>query len=84
MIFDKKAMIAAFIAELNEDNAPVAPLDRKESEEEFFRLLQLNVHTGKYDQEYCDLLIDTVSLMEDKEFSELCERMKNKFPNLEV
>lgn len=84
MIFNKKAMIAAFLAELNEDNQPAVERPRQESELEFFRLLQLNVSKGAYDQEYCDLLILSVSTMDDETFSGLCETMKNKFPDLEV
>ena len=84
MIFNKKAMIAAFLAELNEDNQPATQRPRHESESEFFRLLQLNVSKGACDQDYCDLMIMTVANMDDETFSDLCETMKNKFPNLEV
>ena len=84
MIFNKKAMIAAFLAELNEDNQPATQRPRHESESEFFRLLQLNVSKGTCDQDYCDLMIMTVANMDDETFSDLCETMKNKFPNLEV
>ena len=84
MIFNKKVMIAAFLAELNEDNQPTMERPRQESELEFFRLLQLNVSKGTYDQEYCDLLILSVSTMDDETFAGLCETMKNKFPDLEV
>jgi|TARA_R110000764_G_scaffold121698_1_gene209361 hypothetical protein len=85
MVIDKKAMIAAFLEEMNDLNnsVPIFP-SRKDSETEFKRLLQLNVDKGAYTQEYCDVLVKSVILMDDEEFSGLCERMRSKYPGLGV
>tara|TARA_B110000211_G_scaffold7298_1_gene7995 strand:- start:1018 stop:1272 length:255 start_codon:yes stop_codon:yes gene_type:complete len=84
MKFDREAMIADFLAEMAELNKPIEKPSRDSIEAAFFKLLQVNVDKGFYDQDYCNRLFGGVSDMSDEALSYLYDKMKNLFPNLEV
>ncbi len=84
MKFDKQAMIAAFLQEMEELNAEKAPPSRTEIELQFSKLLQVNVKRGSYEQQYCDDLSNAMFTLSDEEIFAMYEVMKERFPFLEV
>ena len=84
MKFDREAMIADFLSDMAELDKPVEKPSRDTIEAAFFKLLQVNVDKGVYDQEYCARLFSGVSDMSDDTIFYLYDEMKNRFPNLEV
>ena len=84
MKFDKQKMIADFLEEMEELNRPSLRPARSTIETEFNELLQNNVNKGFYAQERCTELSTALFEMSDEVLYNLYDKMKNKFPNLEV
>lgn len=77
-------MIADFLAEMAELNKPSELPTRLKIEEAFIDLLQYNVVMGAYDQEHCDKIAHSVSMMDDADIFDMYKTMKKQFPELEV